>query len=52
MVEEGITENSEIAEKLHIKPATVKQHLENLYGKFDVKSKASLISSVFMALRK
>jgi DNA-binding NarL/FixJ family response regulator len=52
MIEEGVTENSEIAEKLHIKPATVKQHLENLYGKFDVKSKASLISSVFMALRK
>jgi len=52
MVEEGITENSDIAEKLQIKPATVKQHLENLYGKFDVNSKASLISSVFMALRK
>jgi len=52
MVEEGITENSDIAERLRIKPATVKQHLENLYGKFDVNSKASLISSVFMALRK
>jgi FixJ family two-component response regulator len=52
MVEEGITENSDIAERLQIKPATVKQHLENLYGKFDVNSKASLISSVFMALRK
>jgi len=38
MVEEGITENSEIAERLQIKPATVKQHLENLYGKFAVNS--------------
>ena len=52
MVEEGITENVEIAERLQIKPATVKQHLENLYGKFSVGSKASLVSAVFKELRK
>ncbi len=52
MVEEGITENVEIAERLQIKPATVKQHLENLYGKFRVGSKASLVSAVFKELRK
>lgn len=52
MVEEGITENLEIAERLQIKPATVKQHLENLYGKFRVGSKASLVSAVFKELRK
>lgn len=52
MVEEGVTENSELAEKLQIKPATVKQHLDNLYGKLGVGSRASLIAAVFMALRK
>ena len=52
MVEEGITENVEIAERLQIKPATVKQHLDNLYGKFRVGSKASLVSAVFKELRK
>ncbi len=52
MVEEGVTENSELAERLQIKPATVKQHLDNLYGKLGVGSRASLIAAVFMALRK
>lgn len=52
MVEEGITENNEIANRLQIKPATVKQHLDNLYGKIGVNNKASLISAVFKTLRK
>jgi DNA-binding NarL/FixJ family response regulator len=52
MIEDGITDNSDMAERLQIKPATIKQHLENLYGKFDVNSKAALISSVYMVLRK
>ena len=52
MVEEGISENKEIAEKLSIKTTTVKQHLENLYGKFGTKSRASLISAVINSLRK
>ncbi len=52
MVDEGITEGAVIAERLGIKPATVKQHLENLYSKFSVNSKASLISAVFKLLRK
>lgn len=52
MVEEGITENVEIADRLNTKPATVKQHLDNLYGKFGVGNKASLVSAVFKELRK
>jgi DNA-binding NarL/FixJ family response regulator len=52
MVEDGITENLEMAERLQIKPATIKQHLENLYGKFGVGNKASLVSAVFKELRK
>jgi DNA-binding NarL/FixJ family response regulator len=52
LIEEGITETQEIADKLSIKASTVKQHLENLYGKFGVNKRASLVSAVIKALRK
>ena len=52
MVEECITENKDLADKFLIKPSTVKQHLENLYGKFDVHNRTALVSAVIKALRK
>lgn len=52
MIEEGITEIHEIANRLSIKDTTAKEHLGNLYGKFGVDSKASLISAVIKILRK
>lgn len=51
VIEEGITENKEIADKLSIKVTTVKQHFENLYNKFGTNNRASLISAVIKALR-
>jgi len=51
LVEEGVSENKEIAERLGIKTTTVKHHLENLYNKFDAKNRTSLISAVVKALR-
>lgn len=50
-VEEGMSENKEIAEKLGIKVTTVKHHLENLYNKFNAKNRTSLISTVIKVLR-
>lgn len=52
MINDEITENKEIASRYSIKESTVKQHLENLYGKFGVHNRSSLISAVFKALRK
>jgi DNA-binding NarL/FixJ family response regulator len=52
VIEDGITENQKIADRLSIKVTTVKQHFENLYGKFNVKNKASLVSAVIKMLRK
>jgi DNA-binding NarL/FixJ family response regulator len=52
IIKEGITENTDIAERLSIKITTVQQHLENLYGKFGVKNRTSLISAVIKSLRK
>jgi len=52
IIEEGITENKEIAERLSIKTTTVKQHLTNLFGKFGTKNRTSLISAVIKVLRK
>jgi DNA-binding NarL/FixJ family response regulator len=51
LVEEGVSENKEIADRLGIKVTTVKHHLENLYNKFDAKNRTSLISAVIRALR-
>jgi DNA-binding NarL/FixJ family response regulator len=50
-VEEGMSENKEIAERLGIKVTTVKHHLENLYNKFNAKNRTSLISTVVKMLR-
>jgi len=52
LIEDGITETKEIAVKLSIKNTTVKQHLENLYGKLGVNNRASLLSAVVRMLRK
>jgi len=52
IVEGGLSETSEIADALSIKATTVKQHLENLYGKFGVKNRTSLVSAVIKLLRK
>ena len=52
IIEEGVTENKEIAGRLSIKTTTVKQHLTNLFGKLGVKNRASLISAVIKVLRK
>jgi len=51
MIEDGVTQNQEIAGLLKIKASTVKQYLENLYNKFNVNSKASLISAVMKMLQ-
>jgi DNA-binding NarL/FixJ family response regulator len=52
IVENGFSQNQELAEKLSIKIPTVKQHLTNMFGKFGVDNKTSLISEVIKALRK
>lgn len=51
IVEHGITENTELSEKLDIKITTLKQHFTNLYSKFGVKNKSSLISKSMEILR-
>jgi DNA-binding NtrC family response regulator len=51
MVEDGITENTVLSERFAIKISTVKQHLSNIYGKFDVTNRSSLISAVIKAMR-
>jgi DNA-binding NarL/FixJ family response regulator len=52
IVESGFSQNQELAEKLSIKVPTVKQHLTNVFSKFGVDNKTSLISEVVKALRK
>ncbi|HBG93076.1 MAG: hypothetical protein A3J81_07025 [Nitrospirae bacterium RIFOXYB2_FULL_43_5] len=52
IIEDGITDIPEIADRLSIKISTVKQHLDNLYGKFGVNNRASLISAVIRILRR
>ena len=52
IIEEGVSGNKEIAEKFSIKVTTVKQHMENLCGKFGTKNRTSLITEVIKALRK
>ena len=51
IIEDGITDIPKMADKLSIKITTVKQHLDNLYGKFAVNNRASLISAVIRILR-
>ena len=51
MVEDGITENTILSERFSIKISTVKQHLSNIFGKFDVTNRSSLISAVIKAMR-
>lgn len=50
-IEDGMSENKEIAERLGIKVTTVKHHLENLYNKFNAKNRTSLISTIIKILR-
>jgi DNA-binding NarL/FixJ family response regulator len=52
IIEGSINDNRELAERLSVKLTTVKQHLENIYGKFGVNNKVSLISAVINTLRK
>jgi len=52
IVEEGVSENRDLAEKLSVKVSTVKQHIENIFGKFGVNNKTSLVSTVIKMLRK
>ncbi|HCZ10869.1 MAG TPA: hypothetical protein DHV16_01140 [Nitrospiraceae bacterium] len=52
IIEDGITERRDLADKFSIKPSSVKQHLDNLYGKFGVNSMPSLVSAVIKILRK
>lgn len=51
IVEHGVTENTELADRLEIKITTLKQHFTNLYAKFGVKNKSSLISKSMEILR-
>jgi len=52
MVEDGIAETRELAERLSVKASTAKQHLENIFGKFNVNNRTSLVSAVIKELRK
>jgi DNA-binding NtrC family response regulator len=52
MIEDGVTASGELADRFSIKTTTIKQHLENLYGKFGVQSRTALITSVIKILRK
>jgi FixJ family two-component response regulator len=52
IIENGITERRDLADRLSIKVTTAKQHLENLYGKFGVNNMPSLVSAVIKILRK
>ncbi|MBI5074444.1 MAG: response regulator [Nitrospirae bacterium] len=52
MVEDGIAETRELAERLSVKASTAKQHLENIFGKFGVNNRTSLVSAVIKELRK
>jgi len=52
MVEEGIAETRELAERLSVKASTAKQHLENIFGKFGVNNRTSLVSAVIKELRR
>lgn len=51
LVEDGITGNLELSAALSIKVTTLKQHLTNIYAKFGVNSKSSLVATVIKALR-
>jgi len=52
IIEEGVAETRDLAERLSIKVSTAKQHLENIFGKFGVNNKTSLVSAVIRTLRK
>lgn len=52
IIEDGLGENKEIAGKLNIKPSTVKQHIDNLFGRFEVGNRAALIARVMQELIK
>ena len=52
MVEDGVAETRELAERLLVKASTAKQHLENIFGKFGVNNRTSLVSAVIKELRK
>lgn len=52
LIEDGITENADLAERFSIKKSTVKQHLSNMYSKFNVTNRSSLISAVIKAMRR
>lgn len=51
IVDEGISDTNAIAERLGIKATTVKDHLDNLFGKFQVHSRPTLIATVMKAMR-
>jgi len=46
LLERGM-QNKQIAEKLNISVNTVKRHLENMYGKFNVNTRTKLISKFY-----
>jgi two-component system response regulator PilR (NtrC family) len=52
IVEDGITKNMVLSERFSIKVSTIKQHLTNIYGKFGVTNRSSLMSAVIKAMRK
>lgn len=52
MVEDGVAETRELAERLSIKASTAKQHLENIFGKLGVNNRTSLVSAIIKELRK
>lgn len=52
LLEQGMSESKELAKSLSIKPTTVKQHLDNLYGKFNVNNRTALVAAVINLLRK
>lgn len=51
MLEDGVTETKVLADRFQLKASTIKQHLDNLYGKFLVSNRTALVSAIIKKLK-
>lgn len=51
MIEHGVTENKELADRFQLKASTIKQHLDNLYVKFLVRNRTALVAAIIKKLK-